>query len=160
MAPFSFFLIFANHFFHSTRFIKSNGERTSNGRSPPTTMDCSPLMAEIMQIAPFPNVFKVNRTSPCASEISIGKATIKSDSGYASPKEIGAKLSRWIRLNEALLHTDVKKFLKLNTLRGKKSSEAAGAGKFARSNFKESLDEFDDSEFDMAMLQQVLAPKL
>lgn len=45
---------------------------------------------------------------------SIGKSSVKSDSSYESPFDISKKPSRWLKMDEQLLHKDVKKFLKMS----------------------------------------------
>lgn len=54
---------------------------------------------------------------------SIGKSSVKSDSGYESPFDISKKPSRWLKMDEQLLHKDVKKFLKTSWKQSKNPSE-------------------------------------
>lgn len=55
---------------------------------------------------------------------SIEKSTVKSDSGYESPFDISKKPSRWMKMDEQLLHKDVKKFLKMSWKRSKCPNES------------------------------------
>lgn len=128
-------------------------------------------MLEIMQSVPFPNIYRSYEDDPsrssmtsCSSPIGSIKSektavSIKSDSGYESPAD-HKKPSRWIKMNEELLHKDVKKFLKKNGTHFKIPNDTCI--RKSCQIFRESLDAIDSEEGNETidkMLQELMMPK-
>lgn len=128
---------------------------------------CDPFMLKVMQNLRIDGKWDSASASPSfvssGSELdtkSIYKESLKSDSGYDSPRVV-KKLSRWVEMNEELLHKDAKKFLKLS---GKqpKSPKEIGNNRIVLCAFREflssSIEEEDCENFNI-MLQRVMKPK-
>lgn len=133
----------------------------------PLSIDaCDPFMLKVMQNLHIDGKLDSASASPSfvssGSELdnkSICKESMKSDSGYVSPGSV-KKLSRWVDMNEELLHKDVKKFLKLSGKQSKSPKEI-GNNRIVLCAFREFLSSVEkkDSEDLNIMLQGVMKPK-
>lgn len=135
------------------------------GKKPLSIDVCDPFMLKVMQNLRIDGEWDSASASPSfvssGSELdkSICKGSLKSDSGYNSPGVV-KKLSRWVEMNEELLHKDVKKFLKMSGKQSKSPKEIGNNRIFLcafREFLSSSVEEEDCENFNM--LQGVMKPK-